>query len=195
MDSLIIFYFFILLIFLKSIEIDYRLITFIIIIALFYNYHNSKNEDINNNLVNSLEESKIYNYGNIINKFDELNEQNIREIKNVKSIIFSLDIHKNDKIEIYSCIKKYFHILNNYDKYSYKHNWINDLYEFEITIFNKISSLNISYENMEDKIDVLFNEVENIINTSKSKFSNNHVYNNIDHPVGFEKNKQKSHIF
>ena len=88
MDSLIIFYFFILLIFLKSIEIDYRLITFIIIIALFYNYHNSKNEDINNNLVNSLEESKIYNYGNIINKFDDLNEQNIREIKNVKSIIF-----------------------------------------------------------------------------------------------------------
>ena len=46
MDSLLVFYFFILLIFLKSINIDYRLIIFVIILSIFYNYHYSKIEDI-----------------------------------------------------------------------------------------------------------------------------------------------------
>ena len=195
MDSLLIFYFFILLIFLKSINIDYRLIIFMIITLIFYNYHYSKKEVIQENLKNSLEKSKVYNYGNKINSFEDLDEKNIREIKGIKEIIYKMEIHKNDKIEIYSIIKKYFHIYNNYDKYSYKHNWINDLHAFENSIYNKISSLNISYENMEDIIQYLFDEVEIIINDIKSKLSNHHVYNNIDHPSGYDKNINKSYLF
>lgn len=195
MDSILIFYFFILLTFLKSINIDYRLIIFVIILVIFYNYHYSKTENIDEKLKDSIKQSKVYSYGNIINKFDELDEKNIREIKDVKSIIYSMDIQKNDKIEIYSAIKKYFHVYNNYDKYAYKHNWINDLYEFETTIYNKISSLNISYENMEDEINILYNEVKDVLNQIKSNLKNNHVYNNIDHPTGYDKNKTKSYLF
>lgn len=195
MDSLLVFYFFILLIFLKSINIDYRLIIFVIILAIFYNYHYSKKEDINDKLNNSLEKSNVYSFGNVLNTFDNLDEKNIREIRGIKDQIYSMNIHKNDKIEIYSIIKKYFHIYNNYSKYSYKHNWINDLHEFENSIYNKISSLNISYENMEDEIQDLFNEAQDIINSLKSNFSNHHVYNNIDHPSGYDKNIQKSYMF
>tara|TARA_B100000886_G_scaffold339360_1_gene304606 strand:+ start:1340 stop:1927 length:588 start_codon:yes stop_codon:yes gene_type:complete len=195
MDSLLVFYFFILLIFLKSINIDYRLIIFVIILAIFYNYHYSKKENINDKLNNSLEKSNVYSFGNVINTFDDLDEKNIREIRGIKDQIYSMNIHKNDKIEIYSIIKKYFHIYNNYSKYSYKHNWINDLHEFENSIYNKISSLNISYENMEDEIQDLFNEAQDIINSLKSNFSNHHVYNNIDHPSGYDKNIQKSYMF
>lgn len=195
MDSLLIFYFFILLTFLKSINIDYRLIIFVIILGIFYNYHYSKKENIDEKLKDSIKHSKVYSYGNIIKKFDDLDEKNIREIRDVKSIINSMDIHKNDKIEIYSAIKKYFHIYYNYDKYAYKHNWINDLYEFETTIYNKISSLNISYENMEDEINILYIEVKDILNEVKSNLKNNHVYNNIDHPIGYDKNKIKSYLF
>lgn len=195
MDSILVFYFFILLTFLKSINIDYRLIIFVIIAVIFYNYHYSRKESINDKLDASLERTKVYKYGNLINKFDDLDEKNIREIKGIKEKIYSMNIHKNDKIEIYSLIKKYFHIYNNYRNYPYKNNWINDLHSFEVSIYNKISSLNISYENMENTIQELFNEVENVINMLKSTFDNHHVYNNIDHPVGYDKNKQKSHIF
>jgi hypothetical protein len=195
MDSLLIFYFFILLTFLKSINIDYRLIIFVIILGIFYNYHYSKKENIDEKLKDSIKQSKVYSYGNIINKFDDLDEKNIREIRDVKSIIYSMDIYKNDKIEIYSAIKKYFHVYNNYDKYDYKHNWINDLYDFETTIYNKISSLNISYENMEDEINILYNEVKDVLNEIKSNLKNSHVYNNIDHPIGYDKNKTKSYLF
>lgn len=195
MDSLLVFYFFILLIFLKSINIDYRLIIFVIILAIFYNYHYSKIEDIDDKLNNSLEKSNVYSFGNVLNTFDDLDEKNIREIRGIKDQIYSMNIHKNDKIEIYSIIKKYFHIYNNYSKYSYKHNWINDLHEFENSIYNKISSLNISYENMEDEIQALFNEAQDIINSLKSNFNNHHVYNNIDYPSGYDKNIQKSYMF
>ena len=195
MDSLLVFYFFILLVFLKSINIDYRLIIFVIILALFYNYHYSNKTDINEKLDASLERTKVYKYGNLIKNFDDLGEENIREIKGIKQKIYSMKIHKNDKIEIYSLIKKYFHIYNNYSKYSYKHNWLNDLHEFEISIYNKISSLNISYENMEYQIHELFNEVEDVIKSLKASFSNGHVYNNIDHPSGYDKNIQKSYMF
>ena len=195
MDSLFIFYFFILLIFLKSINIDYRLILFIIIITIFYNYHYSKIENINEKLEDSLKKTNVYSYGNKIKVMEKLNEQNIRKIRTIKDKIYSMNIHRNDKIEIYSSVKKYFHIYGNYNNYDYKHNWINDLYEFEKSIFNKISSLNISYEDLEKEIEDLFNEVEGLINNIKSKFDNYHVYNNINHPSGYEKNNQNSYIF
>ena len=195
MDSLLVFYFFILLVFLKSINIDYRLIIFVIILALFYNYHYSNKTDINEKLDASLERTKVYKYGNIINTFEDLDEKNIREIRGIKEKIYGMNIHKNDKIEVYSLIKKYFHIYNNYSKYSYKHNWINDLYDFEKSIYNKISSLNISYENMENEIQDLFNETQDVINSLKTTFDNHHVYNNIDHPSGYDKNIQKSYMF
>lgn len=195
MDSLLVFYFFILLIFLKSINIDYRLIIFVIILVIFYNYHYSKKENINEKLNNSLERSKIYSYGNVINKYEDLDEKNIREIRGIKEIVYGMNIHKNDKIEIYSLIKKYFHVYNNYSKYSYKNNWINDLHTFERSIYNKISSLNISYENMENEIQDLFNETQDVINSLKATFDNHHVYNNIDHPSGYDKNIEKSYMF
>jgi hypothetical protein len=195
MESLLIFYFFILLTFLKSINIDYRLIIFVILSVIFYNYHYSKKESLDEKLTDSLKRTKVYTFGNVINNFEELDEKNIKEIKGIKEKIYSMEIHKNDKIELYSSIKKYFHIYNNYNKYSYKHNWINDLYDFEVSIYNKISSLNISYENMEDSIQDLFDEVEDVMKTLKSTFSNEHVYNNIDHPSGYDKNSQKSNIF
>lgn len=194
MESVFIFYFFILLVFLKNINIDYRLIIFIIISIIFYNYHYSKKETIEENLKKPIKKN-IYNYGNEINKLEDLNDINIRKIKHIKDTIFKMDIHKNDKIETYSIIKKYFHIYNNYNKYYYKHNWINDLHDIEVSIYNKISSLNISYENMEEEIHDLFNKVEIIINNITSKFNNNHVYNNIDYPSGYDKNLQKSYLF
>lgn len=195
MNSILVFYFFILLIFLKSIHVDYRLIIFIVIGIIFYNYHNSKKESVDDKLEASLKRTKVYKYGNLINEFDDLGEENIREIKGIKQKIYSMRMHKNDKIETYSLIKKYFHIYNNYSKYSYKHNWLNDLHEFEISIYNKISSLNISYENMESQIQELFNEAKDIISSLKASFSNGHVYNNIDHPSGYDKNIQKSYMF
>jgi hypothetical protein len=195
MDSLLVFYFFILLIFLKSINIDYRLIIFVIILVIFYNYQYSKKENISEKLNNSLERSKIYSYGNVINTYEDLDEKNIREIRGIKEMVYSMNIHKNDKIEIYSLVKKYFHVYNNYSKYSYKNNWINDLYEFEKSIYNKISSLNISYENMENEIQDLFNETQDVINSLKATFDNHHVYNNIDHPSGYDKNIEKSYMF
>ena len=195
MDSSLIFYFFILLLFLKSVNIDYRLIIFIVLVGLYYNYKQSNEINIETKLEDSLERTKVYTYGNKINRFDDLDEKNIREIKDIKQKIYSMNIHKNDKIEIYSAIKKYFHIYNNLDKYDYNHNWINDLKYLETMIYNKIVSLNISYENSKEDIDELFEEAQNILGVLKGKFSNNHVYNFIEHPIGYEKNKIKSYLF
>lgn len=195
MNLLIIFYFFILLIFLKSINIDYRLILFILIIGIYNFYNNSNKIKKSLELDNSPKYFKMYNYGNIVKSFDDLDEKNIIEIKDIKNKIYKMNIQKNDKIEIYSSIKKYFHIFNNYDKYEYKNNWLNDLHEFETIILNKISSLNISYENKEESVQEIFNEVENIFTVLKSKFDNSHIYNNVDYPSGYDKNKYNSHIF
>lgn len=195
MDLLIIFYFFVLLIFLKSINIDYRLIVFIFIVGIYYLYNNSIDKSDEVKLNESPKDYKIYKYGNIVKKFDDLDEKNIREIKDIKNKIYSMDIKKNDKIEIYSAIKKYFHIFNNYDKYNYKNNWLNDLHEFETIVLNKISSLNIAYENSEDSIQEIFNEAESIFSEMKSKFDNSHIYNNINYPNGYDKNKYNSYIF
>jgi hypothetical protein len=195
MDIFIFFYFFILLVFLKSINIDYRLVVFIFIFGIYYFYSNSIIKSDNVKLNNSPKEYQIYKYGNIVKDFDDLDEKNIREIKDIKEKIYNMNIQKNDKIEIYSSIKKYFHIFNNYNKYDYKHNWLNDLHEFENIVLNKISSLNISYENNEENIQEIFDEAENIFSEMKSKFNNNHVYNNINYPSGYDKNKYNSYLF
>jgi len=195
MDIFIFFYFFILLVFLKSINIDYRLVVFIFIFGIYYFYSNSIIKSDNVKLNNSPKEYQIYKYGNIVKDFDDLDEKNIREIKDIKEKIYNMNIQKNDKIEIYSSIKKYFHIFNNYNKYDYKHNWLNDLHEFENIVLNKISSLNISYENNEENIQEIFDEAENIFSEMKSKFNNTHVYNNINYPSGYDKNKYNSYLF
>ena len=195
MDIFIFFYFFILLVFLKSINIDYRLVVFIFIFGIYYFYSNSIIKSDNVKLNNLTKEYQIYKYGNIVKDFDDLDEKNIREIKDIKEKINNINIKKNDKIEIYSSIKKYFHIFNNYNKYDYKHNWLNDLHEFENIVLNKISSLNISYENNEENIQEIFDEAENIFSEMKSKFNNTHVYNNINYPSGYDKNKYNSYLF
>ena len=195
MDTLLIFYFFILLIFLKSINIDFRLIIFIVICAMFYLYNTSKTENINNKLESSSKDPKIYNFGNKIKEMNVLNDQNFREITGLKQKIYSMKIQRNDKIEIYILIKKYFVIYNNYSNYDYKHNWINDLHYNEVKINNKISSLNISYEDLEEEISDLFNEVSKLINSVKSELNNYHVYNNLNHPSGFDKNIPNSYLF
>lgn len=195
MVSLLIFYFFILISFFKSINIDNRLVILFIFFGIYYIYIQSKKEKVEIKLDNSNKNIDIYSYGNKEKKFDNLDDKNIGEIKDLKEIIYSMDIHNNDKIEIYSAIKKYFHIFHNLDKYDYKHNWVNDLNYNETNIYNKISSLNISYEDLEEDIENLFNETQTIINNLSNKLNNSHVYNFIEHPIGFEKNKVNSYLF
>lgn len=101
MDIFIFFYFFILLVFLKSINIDYRLVVFIFIFGIYYFYSNSIIKSDNVKLNNSPKEYQIYKYGNIVKDFDDLDEKNIREIKDIKEKIYNMNIQKNDKIEIF----------------------------------------------------------------------------------------------
>ena len=124
-----------------------------------------------------------------------MNKDDINTLSEIKKKIFSLNIHKNTKLEIYSNIKKYLQIYNNYENYDYKHNWLTDLNDTKIYLFNTISSLNIAVPDEEENISELFILVENYINNKHSRFNNKHVYNFLDYPSGFDESRYLSHLF
>ena len=191
MDSHHVIYFFIVLIFLRVIFKDLKLLLYIILsIGIVYGYTSYNKSSTSNNLVNHSNDKKnyIYNYGNnIINK-KPIHKNNIQKLNKIKEELDNLQLEKQTTLEIYYNLKKFIEIYNNFEIYDYKKNYLDDLVTQKTKIYNMISSLNVTYCDKDEKVRDLFELVENFLEKYTSRFKNSNTYNAIDHPLGYEKN-------
>lgn len=191
MESYIVIYFFIVLIFLRGIFKDLKLLIYIILsLGIVYYYVSYNKSDTSDNLVNNSTNKKnyIYNYGNnIINK-KPIHKKNIRKLDYIKEELNNLGLENQTKLEIYSNLKKFIEIYNNFEIYDYKKNYLDDLVTQKTKIYNMVSSLNVTYCDKDEEVRDLFVLIENFLESYTSNFKNGNTYNVLDHPIGYEKN-------
>ena len=195
MEKYIVIYFLVVLVFLRNIFTDLKLLLFFIlsgiIVYFFINYNGTSYNDTND--VNGFNDNNvIYNYGNISENKDYLDKKSIDKLKYIKGEIDNMDIDNRTKIEIYSNLKKFIHIYNNYNNYYYKKNWSDDLVNQKTNIYNKISSLNVAYSDKDIYVERLFNIVEDFLDKYLSKLNSSRIYNFMDHPSGYNQTQTQT---
>ena len=191
MDSYLIIYFFVILIFLRGIFKDLKLLLFVILsLVIVYAYTNLYNKNSNDKLNINKDDKivKTHNYGNILVNKIPLQKDSLRKVDYFKNELNNLDIDNQTKIELISNIKKFLEIYHNYDIYDYKKNYLDDLVSQKTKIYNIVSSLNIRYSDKDDDVHKLFKLLEEFMESYTNKFKNANTYNFLEHPSGYEKN-------
>ena len=191
MDSYLIIYFFVILIFLRGIFKDLKLLLFVILsLVIVYAYTNLYNKNSNDKLNINKDDKivKTHNYGNILVNKIPLQKDSLRKVDYFKNELNNLDIDNQTKIELISNIKKFLEIYHNYDIYDYKKNYLDDLVSQKTKIYNIVSSLNVRYSDKDDDVHKLFKLLEEFMESYTNKFKNANTYNFLEHPSGYEKN-------
>ncbi len=191
MDSYLIIYFFVILIFLRGIFKDLKLLLFVILsLVIVYAYTNLYNKNSNDKLNINKDDKivKTHNYGNILVNKIPLQKDSLRKVDYFKNELNNLDIDNQTKIELISNIKKFLEIYHNYDIYDYKKNYLDDLVSQKTKIYNIVSSLNVRYSDKDGDVHKLFKLLEEFMESYTNKFKNANTYNFLEHPSGYEKN-------
>lgn len=193
MDRNIVIYFFVVLFFIKNIFKDLKLLLYFILSGLlvygFVNYNTNNYTNNLDNISSNSNQETVYSYGNIQEDKNDLDSSSIEKLDYIKGVIDNMDINNRSKIELYSNLKKFLHIYNNYYNYHYKKNWFDNLEYQKKIIFNKISSLNVSYSNKDEEVENLFNIVDEFIDNYLSKIDSPLLYDNLNNPSGFNNSK------
>ena len=146
MESYTVIYFFVVLIFLRGIFKDLKLLLFIVLsLGIIYVYTSYNRPNTGIDLDNNTNSNKTYrhSYGNIDYNKRPLQKNIIKKLNFLKEELNNLDLESQTKLEIFSNVKKFLEIYHNFEVYDYKKNYLDDLVSQKTKIYNMISSLNI----------------------------------------------------